>query len=91
LSIAARQLQEDWLKQYCYAPVLLETFVDKEHFSGVCYKAANWNYLGETRGSGRNGLKKDLISRKMIFMYPLQKDFKAILKGEKPFKVVDPE
>jgi hypothetical protein len=91
LSIAARQIQEDWLRQYCYAPVLLETFVDKEHFEGVCYKAANWEYLGETKGSGRNSAQEDLISRKMIFMYPLQKDFKAILRGEKPYKVVDPE
>lgn len=91
LSIAARQLQEDWLRQYCYAPVLLETFVDKEHFKGVCYRAANWQYLGDTKGSGRNNAKEDVISRKMIFMYPLQKDFKAVLRGEKPFKVVEPE
>ena len=28
LSAAARQIQSDWLEEYCYAPVLLETFVD---------------------------------------------------------------
>jgi hypothetical protein len=28
LSFAAKQIQQDWLMEYCYAPVLLETFVD---------------------------------------------------------------
>ena len=50
LSLAAHQLQDDWLKEYCYAPVLMETFVDLEHFKGTCYKAANWVCLGETKG-----------------------------------------
>lgn len=89
LSIAVKQLQNDWLKEYCYAPVLLETFVDTTHFKGTCYKAANWIYLGETKGSGRSGGKKALLSRKMIFTYPLQSDFRAYLKGEIPYKVVD--
>ena len=91
LSIAAKQIQEDWLKEYCYAPVLLETFVDLEHFRGTCYKAANWIYLGETKGAGRNSGKEDTVSRKSIFAYPLQDDFKACLKGEKLYKVVEPE
>jgi len=88
LSLAARQIQEDWLREYCYAPVLLETFVD-EKFKGTCYKAANWIYLGQTKGRGRmDRHKKYALSRKAIFVYPLQKDFKACLKGEKPYKVV---
>jgi len=53
LSMAIKQLQEDWLREYCYAPVLLETFVDTSHFAGTCYKASNWTYLGETQGRGR--------------------------------------
>jgi hypothetical protein len=90
LSMAAKQIQEDWLREYCYAPVLLETFVDTAHFKGTCYKAANWTYLGETKGRGR--MDKDnaySLSRKAIFMYPLQDDFKEVLRGEKPFKAVD--
>jgi hypothetical protein len=89
LSLAAKQIQQDWLREYCYAPVLLETFVDLEFFHGTCYKAANWIYLGDTKGAGRTG-RKDTLSRKAIFMYPLQDDFKACLKGEKPYKVVAP-
>ncbi len=91
LSLAVKQIQQDWLREYCYAPVLLETFVDTEHFKGTCYKASNWIYLGETKGSGRSGVKEGLVSRKTIFMYPLQKNFKACLRGEEPYKVVDPD
>jgi hypothetical protein len=92
LSIAAKQIQEDWLKEYCYAPVLLETFVDISYYKGTCYKAANWIYLGETKGRGRMDRKKEYaLSKKAIFMYPLQDDFKAVLKGEKPCKVVNPD
>jgi hypothetical protein len=36
LSLAAGRIQEDWLEEFCYAPVLLETFVDKKFFTGVC-------------------------------------------------------
>jgi hypothetical protein len=92
LAIAAKQIQGDWIREYCYAPVLLETFVDMEHFKGTCYKAANWIYLGETKGRGRMDRKhEDVLSRKAIFMYPLQKDFKECLRGEKPYKAVNPD
>lgn len=91
LALASKQLQEDWLREYCYAPVLLETFVDLEHFKGTCYKAANWKYLGETKGRGRMDRNNERsLSQKAIFMYPLQYDFKEVLKGEKPFKAVNP-
>lgn len=92
LSLVAKQIQEDWLREYCYAPVLLETFVDLEHFRGTCYKAANWVYLGDTKGRSRmDRHHQKAVSTKAIFMYPLQSDFKACLKGEKPYKVVNPD
>ncbi|MDD4681097.1 MAG: DUF4338 domain-containing protein [Clostridia bacterium] len=92
LSLAARQLQEDWLREFCYAPVLLETFVDRKYFAGTCYKAANWVYLGQTKGLGRTARgKKPNRSQKDIYVYPLQKDFRACLLGEEPYKVVNPD
>jgi hypothetical protein len=91
LSMAARRLQKDWLEHYCYAPVLLETFVDYP-YKGTSYKAANWIYLGETKGRGRNDRNKEYaLTQKSIYVLPLQKDFRAILKGEKPFKAVNPD
>ena len=92
LSIATHRIQEDWLREFYYAPVLLETFVDTEKYKGTCYKAANWTYLGETQGRGRmDRTHEQKLSKKAIFMYPLQRDFKAILKGEKPCKMVNPD
>lgn len=92
LATASRQIQRDWLDEYCYAPVLLETFVDTEHYLGTCYKSANWIYLGETEGRGRmDRYNEQALSRKAIFMYPLQKDFMECLRGEKPYKSVDPD
>jgi Druantia protein DruA len=46
-------LAEDWHIRYAYRPVLLETFVEKSRFAGTCYKAANWQYLGDTQGRGK--------------------------------------
>lgn len=92
LSLAAKQVQRDWLREFCYAPVLLETFVDREHFEGTSYKAANWLYLGQTKGRGRNSNSHNPNrSRKDIYVYPLQKNFRACLKGETPYKVVNPD
>jgi len=91
LSMAARQLQSDWLAEYCYAPVLLETFVDSP-YKGTCYKASNWIYLGETKGRGRNDrYNQKPLTQKAIYMLPLQRDFRAVLKGEKPCKAVNPD
>ncbi len=39
---------------YGYRPRLLETVVDAQ-FRGTSYRAANWIYLGETRGRGLMG------------------------------------
>jgi hypothetical protein len=90
LALVAKRLQNDWLKTYCYSPVLLETFVDLTEFKGTCYKAANWIRLGETKGRGRmDRYNENLLSKKAIFMYPMQKDFKEILKGEKIYKVIN--
>jgi hypothetical protein len=92
LAVAIKQIQEDWLREYCYAPVLLETFVDTAHFAGTCYKASNWIYLGETQGRGRmDRYSKAGLSCKAIYMYPLQKDFKDCLKGVKPYRMVNPD
>ena len=91
LSSAARQLQRDWLDEYCYAPVLLETFVEPP-YKGTCYKASNWIYLGKTQGRGRNDRNNEwALTQKSIYVLPLQRDFREVLKGEKPCKAVDPD
>lgn len=83
LSLAARQVPVDWQERYGFEPVLLETFVDTVHYPGTCYKAANWILLGETAGRGRmDRYTQYLSSPKHIYVYPLCRDFRAILCGE---------
>jgi SRSO17 transposase len=55
LSKSLKQLQKDWEKQYGIAPYMAETFVEREKYLGTCYAAANWTYLGSTKGYGRQG------------------------------------
>lgn len=92
LSLAAHQVKRDWLDAFCYEPVLLETFVDTTVYKGTCYKAANWIYLGDTQGRGRmDRYNKCDLTRKAIYVYPLRRDFRSILLGLKPYKVVMPD
>ena len=90
LGKAARQLQGDWLRTYGYAPALLETFVDSSLYKGTSYKAANWMQVGETKGRGRYDRHHDQeLAKKLIFVYPLQKDFREVLLGQKPYRRMD--
>ena len=82
LGMVARQLPRDWLEIYSYSPVLLETFVESYRFLGTCYQAANWIYVGETKGMGkvrRSGRRRKCF--KDVYLYPLNKNFRSILKG----------
>ncbi|MDF9409472.1 DUF4338 domain-containing protein [Pelotomaculum isophthalicicum JI] len=84
LSLAAKQVRRDFQERYGYEPVLLETFVDIEHYKGTCYRAANWIPLGLTAGRGRMDRYTEYLSTpKQIFMYPLVPDFRAHLYGER--------
>jgi hypothetical protein len=54
--------------------------VDKNRFAGTCYKAANWLYLGDTTGRGKNDqTKKANRSIKAVWGYPLAKNFRRLL------------
>ena len=82
LGFAARRLPADWFHRYGYRPVLLETFVEKQRFSGTCYKAANWRCLGDTRGRGK--LDTDhahALPIKSVWALPLSPRFRQILGG----------
>ena len=74
LSLAAKQLPQDWQRRYGSRPVLIETFVDPERFGGVCYRAANWLRLGQTRRRPDAGR-----TRKDVYVYPLAKHCREIL------------
>jgi hypothetical protein len=80
LSLTSRRLPQDWMAAYAFSPVLIETFVEKPRFTGGCYKAANWLYLGDTQGRGKLDQFK-LYSKpvKSVWVYPLVRDFRRRL------------
>jgi len=81
LAMAVKQLPIDWQNQYQITPVLMETFVEKDRFAGTCYKAVNWIHVGTTKGRGKLGPSgKQSVPIKDLLLYPLQKDFRRILK-----------
>ena len=83
LSLATKRIARDWTERYGLAPVLLETFVERERFSGICYRAANWRMVGTTRGRGRQDReRKGALPVKDIYVYPLRRDARKTLCGE---------
>ena len=56
LSLCQRRLSRDWQEIFGHPVVLLETFVDPQRFRGTVYKAANWLYVGDTKGFRRTRL-----------------------------------
>jgi len=80
LSIIGKRIREDWMAHYGYHPALMETFVDNTRFTGTCYKAANWTYLGNTKGRGKlDRYGKCELPVKSIFVYPLKPRSRKIL------------
>lgn len=89
LSRSIKQLKEDWYKQYNIKPILLETFVDRDRFSGVSYQASNWVHVGTTKGRGRQDRNNQYaVPVKDIYLYPLEKDFRERFCGFVPKKIV---
>jgi hypothetical protein len=78
-----RRISSDWQKIWGYRPFLMETFVDPAKYSGTCYRAANWQELGNTTGQGlvRKG-KSYSTTPKLIFVRPLSRNFRKQLCRE---------
>jgi hypothetical protein len=82
LSLSVKQVSGDWLRRYTYRPVLIESFVDRARYRGVCYRAANWQSIGLTKGRGRmDRWHKGPSTIKEVFVYPLSGSFREQLKG----------
>jgi hypothetical protein len=80
LALAAARVAEDFPARYGEPVVLLETFVERPRFAGTCYRAANWQYLGETAGRGKcDRTRQAALPRKAVYVYPLAADFRAAL------------
>jgi len=81
LSLCQKRLPRDWQDTFGHPVVLMETFVDPKRFRGTVYRAANWLYVGETKGFRRTGKGYSAKTHcpKMIFVKPLQPDARELL------------
>ena len=82
---------DDWESRYGKRPVLAESFVDTTRFSGTSYRAANWTYVGETSGRGRQDREHDAAATiKSVWLFPLAQDWQETLRIE-PVRKLDPD
>jgi hypothetical protein len=85
LSLATKQIADDWVRAHGYRPALIETFVDTTRYSGTCYRASNWHLLGQTQGRGRMDTKHEhRETKKDIFVFPLGTDWRERLTQRLP-------
>jgi len=68
-----RQCAVDWISRYGGKVIGFETFVDGDdertgvQRGGVCYKADNWTFVGQTQGSAKaheSGMHSPIVRRK---------------------------
>lgn len=72
LGQVAQRIGADWRVKYGHGLEWLETFVERERFAGSCYRAANWQCVGQTTGRSRQD--RDHTCRvpvKDIYLYRL--------------------
>ena len=82
LAACAHRLRHDWKVATGVDPLLIETFVDAEKYSGHCYRAANWLSLGTTQGRGRyDRYTERAVSLKHIWVLPMTRDPWSQLRG----------
>jgi hypothetical protein len=80
LGLITRRIRADWQVKYGHPVSALETFVDRLRFQGTCYRAANWQRLGATRGRTRNDRAHRIRAAvKDVYLYPLTADFRQEL------------
>lgn len=81
LALCQKRLPADWLASFGHPLLLLETFVDPQRFRGTVYQAANWVYVGDSRGfrRTREGYSATSDSPKKVFVSALHANAQALL------------
>lgn len=74
LGLAARRIDRDWRQKYGHRVDWLETFVDRDRYRGSCYRAANWECVGQTQGRSRQDRDHELrVPVKDVYLYAVKK------------------
>ena len=78
------RLSGDWQLRYGHPVVLVETFVDPEHYCGTTYTVSGWKELGLTEGHGR--VRRDFYTEhgrpKRLFAKELGRGVRRSLAAE---------
>lgn len=76
-------LQRDWLAHYSVPVWLVESFVDRQRFSGASYRAANWQAIGWTRGfAKRQGKFIHHGQPKEVYVYVMEPGMRRLVHGD---------
>lgn len=83
LAHVIKRIRTDWIAKYGHPIYLIETFVQRDRFTGTCYKASNWIHVGQTAGRSRNDRYMNLkVPVKDVYLFPLEKNFRKYLVSE---------
>ncbi len=83
LGRVARRIAADWQAKYGHPVVALETFVQRDRFTGACYRAANWTHVGATTGRSRQDRNHQLrVGVKDVYLLPLCRHWRAQLLAQ---------
>jgi len=84
LRLSLDRLSADWQARYGHPVMVVETFVDPEHFYGTVYTAQGWQELGATDGWGR--CRRDYYVQhdkpKRLFVREVAKNARRSLQAE---------
>jgi hypothetical protein len=74
LGQVARRINADWQAKYGHGLQWLETFVERGRFAGTCYRAANWECVGQTTGRSCEDRHHTLqVPMKDVYIYRLRR------------------
>lgn len=74
LGQVARRIAADWQAKYGHGLQWLETFVERGRFAGTCYRAANWECVGQTTGRSCEDRRHTLqVPVKDVYLYRLRR------------------
>jgi Domain of unknown function (DUF4338)/Transposase DNA-binding/Transposase Tn5 dimerisation domain len=82
LARCLKRLPSDWHERYAITPTLVETYVLSHGYKGTCYRAANWQWIGVTKGRGRmdrTGTRRGSI--KDVYVYALARNARELLSA----------
>lgn len=83
LRLCLDRLSADWQSAYGHEVLIAESFVDGEEHFGTCYKASNWELLGQTQGYQR--ARQDFYVAherpKQLWVRELRPGARTILRG----------